>query len=287
LEAATSVKTIYNNMSSAYATIVNSKGDSSIFSGTTLKYFFWINGAKKDCAYNSTVASALAKIETEVTARKVKTAVQLSTQVNASTIPREKDARQKLLASTKNASLESTQLTVSGVNSKFFEAGKLNLSTSVKVAELRTVFEQIKKANSSEVAEEKAKVFDEINAEIESQVKELEKVFPDYKKALFDVSNASISVEAVKKRYGEIDERVVALDKNVTQLKKELLSSEEALSQGNVVQANFTKISKNSEVISSQAANLKPKEAMLDPITILGVVVVILLLWERFGTLKN
>lgn len=281
------VREYYTNMSTYYATLVNSKGDGSTFSGSTLKYLFYVGGNRKDCAYNTTVGNSLSTIESEASSRVVKSSAEIVSQIKNATVLREaRAARQQAIAS--KAEVVSKAADVVGrITSNYSDLPKVKLSElSVKQAAVQAAYDLVKNASSTEVVNAKSAELDNTFSSLEQMAASYEKALPEYRKAIADVENASAHVAAAEKRFSASDERVAALTQNLTAVKAMLASNEERLSNASFV-TSFASVSSAAREITVSASAIAPKETLLDPVTIGGIVLVILVLLATIWYFKK
>ncbi len=282
------LSSLYVNESTSYAALVNSKGDGATYSGVTLAYMYYISGVKHDCAYNSSTAADLAKVQSELSAGSFKTSSELSAQVSLATNDRSKSALVKQFSVIKAADLTEAGANAKGVVENYSKASSITLTAiAERQALLQKTLDSIKTAKDSNDAQAKASVFDSTLKQFQEDLLTYQVILPDYKLALENYANATVAVAQAEKRYSSSDERVLKLTTDLSALKASLNSGEQSLSNGNLASVKFKPLAANASSITASAMVLAPKESLLDPVILVGVVVVLLLLAGTVWYLKK
>ncbi len=269
-DSATTLKTRYDEVSTAYRTLSSSKE-----LGGVLNFTFYDAGTPLKCYPDANATTALARIQNEFSDKSLQPSERLLDTIVAFSAERGSTASQGTAFAIREEEFKVAESSVANVSTQFAGQGyTVDLKALVaKKDALKQALDKIK-ANGSVAA------FDADLAQLRADVSTYQSAVASFKAAAVSIKAAAENVTAAQKKYGEADSRVQTLNTELTALKVNMSSSISLLSSGDASKAStqFTALSQKSADVGQRAGSLPAKGNDLDLPVIGGIVVLLLVL---------
>lgn len=273
-DSATTLKTRYGEVSTAYRTLSSSKE-----LGGIINFTFYDQGLPLRCYPDVNATTALSRVENEFSDKSFQPTSRLLDVVTAFTAQRGADASKGTAAALRAEQVAQAESSVSNLSAQFAGSGY-----TVELKALINKKDALKKSLTSANTTAQAESIDAGLKEIAASAPSYQAAVAPFKTAAARVKAATDNVTASQKKYGDADARVQALTSELKGLKANMTAAISVLSSGDPAKASaqFATLAQQSSDLASRAGTLPAQGNDLNLPIIGGIVVLVLAL---IGTL--